>query len=348
MSRLRRGFTLIELLVVIAIIAILIALLLPAVQQAREAARRTQCKNNLHNIGLALHNYHDVFNVFPPALLHSGRYDSAAFYSGGNRILNTTGWTLLLPYIDQAPAYNRYDFNQCSSLSSPYGHPIAGTTAASLPVLTMALPILECPSHNQVGEVSTDTSPATEFYYRENARRTSYAFCTGVYTDYNAPYGSTNNDYRQGAFGNSGAARIRDIVDGTSNSSLVGESWGGGQWKTSTAYGPWGLQGTHTSVHGRMVACALGATGAPCNSLCTGSAADPDCFAPYARDFGINSAYLGDAQGRGYAWAFISGHVGGAHFLMGDGAVKFLSENMDYRLQCWVNYIHDGQPIGEF
>src|SRR6201996_1630152 len=98
MSRLRRskGFTLIELLVVIAIIAVLIALLLPAVEQAREAARRTQCKNNLKQMGLALHNYHDTNNTFPPGWIGQ----STAAYSG-------FGWnTMLLPSIDQGPLYN--------------------------------------------------------------------------------------------------------------------------------------------------------------------------------------------------------------------------------------------------
>ena len=93
----QKGFTLIELLVVIAIIAVLIALLLPAVQQAREAARRTQCKNNLKQIGLALHNYHDTFSQFP-----SGFGVTARNSSGGER-WGHSQWVTLLPYVDQAP-----------------------------------------------------------------------------------------------------------------------------------------------------------------------------------------------------------------------------------------------------
>src|SRR6188508_2861000 len=91
----RRGFTMIELLVVIAIIAILIVLLLPAVQQAREAARRTQCKNHLKQLGLAIHNYHDVFNMFPTGVGYS-----------------LWGWKVfILPYIDQSAQYNMINFS---------------------------------------------------------------------------------------------------------------------------------------------------------------------------------------------------------------------------------------------
>jgi prepilin-type N-terminal cleavage/methylation domain-containing protein len=124
MSR-RRGFTLIELLVVIAIIAILIALLLPAVQQAREAARRTQCKNNLKQIGLALHNYHDAHDCFP-------------FGWGGTRpATGSPGYSAisqLLPFFDQAPLYNTINF------SLPLTDP-----ANDVP-RRQELPILRCPS----------------------------------------------------------------------------------------------------------------------------------------------------------------------------------------------------------
>src|SRR3569832_1085053 len=103
-SRRRRpGFTLIELLVVIAIIAVLIALLLPAVQQAREAARRSQCKNNLKQFGLALHNYHDNYKMFCPAYMNPG---SSACPGGVGNTRNATGYLYLLPYLDQAPLYN--------------------------------------------------------------------------------------------------------------------------------------------------------------------------------------------------------------------------------------------------
>src|SRR5947208_1793995 len=101
--RARHGFTLIELLVVVAIVAILIALLLPAVQQAREAARRSTCKNNLHQIGLALHNYQSTFNVFPPGVLGSTGTSSTT------NLLHT--WpTFILPFVEQQTLYSSYNF----------------------------------------------------------------------------------------------------------------------------------------------------------------------------------------------------------------------------------------------
>ena len=100
----KKGFTLIELLVVIAIIAILIALLLPAVQQAREAARRTQCKNNLKQVGLALHNYHDVALSFPIGS------NASNTNSNGDGHWGVSWWARILPYADQAPLYNTLQF----------------------------------------------------------------------------------------------------------------------------------------------------------------------------------------------------------------------------------------------
>src|SRR5579872_3097234 len=108
MSRKKSGFTLIELLVVIAIIAVLIALLLPAVQQAREAARRTQCRNNLKQIGLAFHNYHDAANAWPSGTQVTYIYGSA----NASTVVGMRGWgTTLLPMLDQTNVYNLYNFN---------------------------------------------------------------------------------------------------------------------------------------------------------------------------------------------------------------------------------------------
>ena len=329
--RLQAGFTLIELLVVISITAILMGLLLPAVQQAREAARRTQCQNNLKQLGLALANYHDMHSVLPPALINSGRFDSFPFYSQGNRVLNTTGWTLLLPFMDQANAWQKYDFNQCSSGSSPLSMPVAGNDAANVSVTQMAVPVLGCPSDSSAGEQSTHMPGSDDIYSRTNARRSSYLFATGRFTDWDSTWPETAYDIRRGMFGNNGAARMADLRDGASNTVAVGESHGGTQRKVSINFGPWGLTGTHTCCHGRVFSDSQ-------------TSVDPVHFVD-AR-WALNAAW--DESGRSYAWVFNSSHVGGGEFLLGDGSVRFLSDVMDYRVFCLLNYIQDGQVTGEF
>ncbi len=326
----RRGFTLIELLVVIAIIAVLVAMLLPAVQQARESARRSQCRNNLKQIGLALHDYHSTYNVLPPALLHSGRYNVAAFFTGTNRVLNTTGWAFLLPSLDQQAAFNQYDFNSCSSTSSPYSLPAAGTDATNAAVITgMSAGFMVCPSQPDGGERSTAYT-GNAFYQRVAAVRTSYLFATGVFTDYDGTYKSTSSDIRQGTFGNSGAARFQEITDGLSTTIAIGEAHGG-RGKTSSDYGPWGLTGTHTCCHGRVVHSS------------SGDVLPSSYSATDVRDWRINAAYANDAQGRAYAWGFNSSHPGGAAFLFNDGSVKFLAQVIDYRMFTLANYTHDNE-----
>jgi prepilin-type N-terminal cleavage/methylation domain-containing protein len=130
----KRGFTLIELLVVIAIIAILIALLLPAVQQAREAARRSQCRNNLKQVGLAIHNYHDAFNTIPPAWI------STQFQVAAGDVSHWSWGTFLLPYIDQAPLYSLL---QPGTRRLDQNLALGGATAAAL---TTPLTVFRCPS----------------------------------------------------------------------------------------------------------------------------------------------------------------------------------------------------------
>uniref|UniRef100_A0A7C4QHD2 DUF1559 domain-containing protein n=1 Tax=Schlesneria paludicola TaxID=360056 RepID=A0A7C4QHD2_9PLAN len=343
------GFTLIELLVVIAIIAILIALLLPAVQQAREAARRTQCRNNLKQIGLALHNYHDNFNVFPPAIISCGRCGQAGSWAPESAtecpatrpVLNTTGWVLLLPYMDQAPLYNQYNFNVASSMDNgSSGRPIAGNPVVNKPIYNQKLAVHNCPS-DPVGGIEYVNSPTTPaFYSSDGARRSNYFFSTGVHEDRTASWGNsvyaayspTNTRTHRGAFGNDGAARIGDITDGSSNTIIVGESkqLGKGTANNSTtqttAYGPYWGAGIHTCCHGRT----------PLNDI----------------RFTVNGRFndaAPNAPALQYAWGFGSHHVGGAHFLMGDGTVRFFSDNIDYiNIFQWLNRINDGTPVGEF
>lgn len=332
--RRKRGFTLIELLVVIAIIAILIALLLPAVQSAREAARRSQCKSNLKQIGLALQNYHDNTKMFPPALIGSGRYNAPP-----RLVQNTTGWILLLPYLDQKAMYQQYNFSAPSSVSNPYGQTLVGTNSAvNQRVYNKLLGILSCPTDDGGDQVVvSNANNAADFYERNQVRRSSYLFATGNYTDYSAPYGAYVTSISRGAFGNDGSANLRDIKDGTSTTIAVGESkqlkTGAG---TSTSFGPYWGAGTHTCCHGYT---PDGRFHINADFLKTQNAS----AAPYTA---IMRSPGTDAQ---YAWGFGSRHAGGAHFLMADGATRFINDNVEFfRVFQPINRIKDGVTVGDF
>ena len=152
-TRRRLAFTLIELLVVIAIIGVLAALLLPAVQGAREAARRSQCANNMKQIGLAIQNYNSSHNIYPPAKIYSGSCKAPNGGGGGNasprngQVLNTTVFTLILNQMEQGVIWNAYNFSQASASSAwnggnttLLGTPLANTTATGTVISSYVCP----------------------------------------------------------------------------------------------------------------------------------------------------------------------------------------------------------------
>jgi len=188
----RSGFTLIELLVVIAIIAILVALLLPAVQQAREAARRSSCKNNLKQLGLALHNYHDTFTVFP-------------FRQGGPGHGNGERWSAnvhLLPNLEQGALYDAFMARAAQNGASL--SPWEQWTVNGIQPTTQTVPAFLCPSDSNTDPVG-DQGPS------------NYSYAAGD------NWLLVNSSNPRGMFGFRSKVRMRDITDGTSNTMAMAE-----------------------------------------------------------------------------------------------------------------------------
>ena len=314
MKRRIRGFTLIELLVVIAIIAILIALLLPAVQQAREAARRTQCKNNMKQLGLALHNYHDVYDMFPI------NWQSSTVWSGWNENSVGQGWMVrILPYVEQATLYKKVDM----------GRP----ERENRDISTTRIQAYICPSDTSDGMADNraNASNTTRMGIALGRQRatTNYKACAGN----NWQWGRWQHSENKGKNRNSGngldagngfIARYRprphptsekDVKDGLSTTFGIGEAVP--EWCNHTWW-YWFNASTATC------AIPLNAPPRPNRTLEQDLGNWPDNY------------------------SFMSRHEGGGQFTMLDGSVRFVSENIDMGVYRALASVRGNETIGEF
>ncbi|WP_422928106.1 DUF1559 domain-containing protein [Singulisphaera sp. PoT] len=351
----RRGFTLIELLVVIAIIAVLIALLLPAVQSAREAARRMQCTNNLKQIGLAMHNYHSTYDVFPMGASKNCNSDPSSSCPG---YADWRGWSSLassLPFVEQTPLYNAINFGMAEEIHDAVPAPENATVIGTVVKAYM------CPSDPYVGQQNIN----------------NYHACYGTTSDW--PSGPNNgNGNMQNADGNGSTGMfavwisygIRHATDGTSTTLLFAEALVGDNQGNESTHGRGigsGTPGSHYRGNGVVVAAAkyevddFQATAATQQGILNSLAA---CAAEFT-----NPSSTAITSHRGYRWASFSEgaafnvaqtpndkqypfnvcrgqgnpsqsdngsnslpstsmHPGGVNALFGDGSVKFIKDSI--------------------
>lgn len=298
----RRGFTLIELLVVIAIIAILIALLLPAVQQAREAARRSQCKNNLKQLGLAIHNYHDTLNTLP--IGYAGDVTGRGLVKG------------LLPYLDQAPMFNLWQEN--------IGYNVEPNQTK---ICRIRQVVHTCPSDTPTQWYNS----IPQYNYAANYGNTTLTrqpSLNGV-TFSPAPFYFDDSPSNPAV-----VYRLRDIVDGTSNTLMMmevrqgpvnqdlrGLTWWGPGSGVTTSYTP------NSSIPDLM------------KVFCTTSPSLP-CTGGGSLDNAVASS--------GAFFVSRSLHTGGVHVLMCDGTVRFVSNNIDINTWRNLSTMRGGEVLGEF
>jgi prepilin-type N-terminal cleavage/methylation domain-containing protein/prepilin-type processing-associated H-X9-DG protein len=329
---LRRAFTLIELLVVIAIIAVLVALLLPAVQQAREAARRSQCKNNLKQYGLALHNYHDVYNYFPIG----GATQGWANWGGPTGV----GWQArILPQIDQAPLYNQLNWGGQADLTQTVIAP--GPTQFR----GVIVPYMLCPSdshpmnprwNNWGGAHNTDASNGNYCGSLGSQGNVSVSSACNQWQVFALMVNPNNGDTQDpsqlsGMFSRDGPlVGIGQVSDGTSNTIFVGEVLPSCNDHAGGGGGQWGFNGFNNAHASTIV---------PINTYNTCN---------WATAAQITNTACTNPNNWNWSWGFRSMHTGGAQFLFVDGSVHFLSQNINMQTYQYLGGRSDGNAVGTY
>ncbi len=319
-GRRKSGFTLIELLVVIAIIAILIALLLPAVQQAREAARRTSCKSKLKQVGLAVHNYAEAHNILPPSGINYGWCQGNPASHPGRSNHNTNGISLLLPFLDQTPLYNRINQSVARSAQntgyccsySGNGGALAGNPATNAALMTTTLDVLLCPS--DPFSVHLGTGAAYGVSSAPGGAKTNYDFSAEA--NLNCNIWPTQSPATRKMFGENSNSKFRDVTDGTTNTIMLGET------TRKVANGeplPWGYRGWVQT--GCDVDVGINVWDVPT---------------------GATTADVGNLNSWGQVGSL---HSGGCHFAMGDASVRFVSENINLTLLRNLGAMADGNIV---
>jgi len=309
-SQQRRAFTLVELLVVIAIIGILVALLLPAVQSARDAARRTQCSNNLKQIGIALHSYHTLIGVFPPASVARN-----VSHSEASREEEWGVHVFILPHIEQGNLYDKLDVENrrlmdCLAIASDSSNP---DSAAMRQLLQTQIPIYNCPADEDAATLDADKR---HFFGKGNTAqievgKTTYPAVNGLY---DRPWEGTGPFKNNGVFYTNARVKISDIDDGTTNTFAFGErdmrcyaaSWPG----VRNPPGPcnWGVYHNRGRVSFKL-----------------NSPEDPEWHKTNGTWENPTAGFCDNCSE-----AFSSEHSGGAFFLFCDGSVHFISENIEF------------------
>ncbi len=341
----RMGFTLVELLVVIAIIGILIALLLPAVQAAREAARRSQCTNNMKQISLALHNYHDIYKTFPRQMY--GVCSNATFCADPTVCLTGcgSGWagwpgnnvfTMILPFVEQQSVFDKYDFR------STY---FWGTNGSLIPS----------------AQISTFRCPSDKLQQRGDGAQMNYGISKGPNLSWD---GNPVSQAENGMFRLFGEIRMAEVTDGLSNTIMLGEQLVGNQtdgvyavgsdvfaplptpfnwtFPTQAQVDTWGLaleSVATTNPSGNCWGNRGYNWGCTCNAIAVNEMAPPNYKYPNGVAW---AASVGDAQG---SYPCRSKHPGGVNVALGDCAVRFVSQTIEFNIWQGLGSRNGGEAV---